>query len=100
MREKLTHCKHGHEFTEENTRFRNNGSRECIACRQQRDRKRRERANQEQSALCISCRQRPTEGLYKRCNECRVKLDRESPFALDESKWEYDYTRHCMVYTG
>ena len=27
-----THCKHGHEFTPENTRIRANGSRQCKAC--------------------------------------------------------------------
>ena len=27
-----THCKHGHEFTSENTRIRSDGSRQCRAC--------------------------------------------------------------------
>jgi hypothetical protein len=35
-----THCKHGHEFTEENTRY-SNGERVCRACARARDRTRR-----------------------------------------------------------
>lgn len=34
-----THCKHGHEFTEENTyvfRYRASGGRSCLACRRRR----------------------------------------------------------------
>jgi hypothetical protein len=31
--ESVTHCKWGHEFTEENTTIRKNGTRECAACR-------------------------------------------------------------------
>lgn len=33
-----THCKHGHEFTPENTHIRPNGSRLCKACRLRRKR--------------------------------------------------------------
>lgn len=29
-------CKHGHEFTTENTRVRSNGGRECLACEKAR----------------------------------------------------------------
>jgi hypothetical protein len=32
-----THCASGHEFTEENTRRKANGTRECITCRRQWD---------------------------------------------------------------
>ncbi|GAA3121571.1 HNH endonuclease [Streptomyces echinatus] len=33
-----THCKHGHEFTPENTRVRTTGARVCIACHKRRQR--------------------------------------------------------------
>lgn len=37
-RKRLTHCKHGHEFTPENTRFRlDQGARECLTCKKTRD---------------------------------------------------------------
>lgn len=39
-----THCVHGHEFTDENTKYRANGTRECIACRRRIDRDRRDAA--------------------------------------------------------
>lgn len=29
---RMTHCKHGHEFTDENTKIRRDGKRRCIAC--------------------------------------------------------------------
>lgn len=32
----LTHCKHGHEFTESNTYVRKNGTRACKACGRER----------------------------------------------------------------
>lgn len=32
QRRELTHCKHGHEFTAENTQIRPNGNRSCRAC--------------------------------------------------------------------
>lgn len=32
----LTHCKHGHEFTPENTRIGRNGDRVCLACHRRR----------------------------------------------------------------
>ena len=35
-------CKHGHEFTADNTRIRSNGGRECLAC--ERNRKLRRKA--------------------------------------------------------
>lgn len=35
-----THCKRGHEFTPENTRIGASGSRFCIACGRERDRRR------------------------------------------------------------
>ncbi len=38
---RLTHCKHGHPFDEQNTRWRNN-RRVCIACREDYERRRRE----------------------------------------------------------
>lgn len=37
-----THCKHGHEFTDENTR-RHNGKRVCRACARESQRRRREK---------------------------------------------------------
>jgi hypothetical protein len=37
----VTHCKHGHEYTDENTHFRKNGTRECRSCR--RNQKKRKR---------------------------------------------------------
>ena len=44
-----THCKHGHEFTPENTRITNDkGWRECIACRRLSSRKHKERVRLEQ----------------------------------------------------
>ena len=36
-----THCKHGHEFTPENTRVSKDGHRECKTCKNERQRKRR-----------------------------------------------------------
>jgi hypothetical protein len=36
----LTHCKHGHEFTPENTKIRTKGGRLCLACKSE-DQKRR-----------------------------------------------------------
>jgi len=36
-----TACVHGHPFTPDNTRLRANGTRECVACRRQRDTARR-----------------------------------------------------------
>jgi hypothetical protein len=33
---RLTHCKHGHEFTQENTYWRKEGRRMCRACRTER----------------------------------------------------------------
>lgn len=35
----LTHCKHGHEFTPENTKRRSNGTRACRTCMRIRDKK-------------------------------------------------------------
>ena len=35
-----THCKYGHEFTEENTYLRRNGARACRACHNARQRQR------------------------------------------------------------
>ena len=32
LKRALTHCKHGHEFTPENTHIRPNGTRRCRAC--------------------------------------------------------------------
>jgi hypothetical protein len=32
QRKRQTHCKHGHEFTPENTRVASNGTRHCRAC--------------------------------------------------------------------
>ena len=34
-----THCKHGHEFTPENTYIRPNGTRKCRACNAERERR-------------------------------------------------------------
>lgn len=39
-----THCKHGHEFTPENTQIRKNGNRACKECMRVRKRAHRERA--------------------------------------------------------
>lgn len=36
-----THCVHGHEFTEENTRMRSDGSRRCLRCQAASNAKRR-----------------------------------------------------------
>lgn len=36
-----THCKHGHEFNEENTRHRLRGTRECRTCHREAERARR-----------------------------------------------------------
>lgn len=36
-----THCKHGHEFTPENTYMVSDGSRACRSCHRERDRRRR-----------------------------------------------------------
>lgn len=38
-----THCKHGHEFTEENTNIRPNGTRRCRRCNANNEARRRER---------------------------------------------------------
>jgi hypothetical protein len=35
-----THCKHGHEFTPENTQITTKGARRCRACRREDDRRR------------------------------------------------------------
>lgn len=35
-----THCNHGHEFTPENTYYRDNGSRKCLTCHSDRERQR------------------------------------------------------------
>lgn len=40
-----THCKHGHEFTPENTLLASTGARACRACRRIREANRRERNN-------------------------------------------------------
>lgn len=40
-----TRCKHGHDFTPENTKVRADGTRECRTCRLDRQRERRARAN-------------------------------------------------------
>lgn len=37
-----THCKHGHEFTSENTIIKSNGMRQCRECRRDYDRRRRD----------------------------------------------------------
>lgn len=37
---KKTHCKHGHEFTTENTIVRSSGGRDCLICKRERDKKR------------------------------------------------------------
>lgn len=42
--EARTHCKHGHEFTEANTRMSKTGARECRACHADRERRRRARS--------------------------------------------------------
>lgn len=36
-RRSATHCAQGHEFTEDNTRWRSNGRRGCRACQRERD---------------------------------------------------------------
>jgi hypothetical protein len=36
-----THCKHGHEFTPENTRIRSDGSQVCRTCHREREREAR-----------------------------------------------------------
>ena len=41
---KQTHCKHGHEFTADNTIIKSNGMRQCRECRRAYDRKRRDAA--------------------------------------------------------
>lgn len=38
-----THCKNGHEFTEQNTRLRPSGARNCLACIRERSRRVRAR---------------------------------------------------------
>ena len=40
LRARLTHCKHGHEFTPENTGIQSNGCRKCKACDRERSRRR------------------------------------------------------------
>lgn len=40
LKAKATHCKHGHEFTEDNTRIAPNGTRHCIACAKEREKNR------------------------------------------------------------
>ena len=40
---KKTHCKHGHEFTPENTYVRTNGRRECIKCKKKGNQQRYQR---------------------------------------------------------
>ena len=40
-----THCKHGHEFTPENTRTRPGHPRECRTCAREQQKERRRRAN-------------------------------------------------------
>lgn len=37
---KKTHCRYGHEYTEENTRILNSGSRTCIQCEKDRTKQR------------------------------------------------------------
>lgn len=39
----ITHCINGHEYSEENTYYRNNGTKECRKCRYNQDRKRKQR---------------------------------------------------------
>ena len=39
-RKRQTHCKHGHEFTPENTYIARNGTRHCRACAKEHERKR------------------------------------------------------------
>jgi hypothetical protein len=41
LRARQTHCKHGHEFTPENTRIASNGTRRCRACGRERSRRMR-----------------------------------------------------------
>jgi hypothetical protein len=36
MNKAKTHCIHGHEFNEQNTRHRHNGTRECLQCRREK----------------------------------------------------------------
>jgi hypothetical protein len=52
-RPRPTHCKHGHEFTPENTIEFKNGKRKCRTCRNEYDRRRRrERATE---VTCLDC---------------------------------------------
>jgi hypothetical protein len=43
LNSRKTHCRHGHEFTPENTAIDANGNRQCRACHNLRTRRRRQR---------------------------------------------------------
>lgn len=46
----ITHCKHGHEFTPENTGINSHGHRRCMACRKTEHKRAAERRRQSQEA--------------------------------------------------
>lgn len=84
-RPRPTHCKHGHEFTDENVWTDKRGSRHCLACRRRSNRERREREREGRTdgrsrldGMCANGHDTAQVGLTPagRCRECRREASR------------------------
>lgn len=98
-----THCKHGHEFTPENTKHRPTGGRSCVTCRRESDRRARARkaaAKLERAVIPSTSPIKGTlgggsiAGLARPCPGCRrhelrpgeeCPTCRENPFLRDDN---------------
>lgn len=81
-----THCKYGHEFTEENTHSYTSGWRQCKACWARKDKERSERAKAKKDRI-RSPKGRLSAELWAQWVE---KPDTSYKRALLEAKWLFD----------
>jgi hypothetical protein len=71
IRPRATHCVHGHEFTVDNTRVRENGSRQCRACVSRRGAEHYRAFGGGTTGICTGCGAQYPKTRTNLCRSCR-----------------------------